>query len=140
MKLAMIVLIALAGCSTLGPEKNYSSEEMMSAAVALSKVSAAAEANLRYGSPSASQSDSAFLEQSVAHDPELLKPLAPYQIKSMRQNGHAVILLCSRDGTTALLEDAGCTAALDRHRWRDNPSSRCAFSVDAAKLCPAASN
>jgi hypothetical protein len=137
-KLALIVVAVLAGCSTLAPEKQYSQEEMMSAAVALSKVSAAAEANLRYGSSSANISDDTFLAQSVAHDPELLKPLASYQVKSMRQDGHAILLLCSQDGTTALLEDAGCSAALDRHRWRDSPRSRCAFSIDAAQLCPPA--
>lgn len=137
MKLAVIAVLLLAGCTTLAPDRHYSEQEMLSAAAALGKVSAAAEANLRYGTSAEMQSDADFLAESIAHDPELLKPLAGYQIKPLRQNGHAVILLCSEDGKTALLEDAGCSAAIDRQRWKDDPPSRCAFSIDPAQTCPA---
>jgi len=140
MRLVMAVLIALAGCATLAIGQTYSEEEMMTAAAALTKVSAAAEANLRYGPASDTLSDAEFLAQSVAHDPGLLAPFSAYQIKAKRQGGHAVILVCPQDGAIALLEDAGCTAAMDRHRWRDNPKSPCIFTVDLARLCPAAPN
>jgi len=109
---------------------------MLSAAAALGKLSAAAEANLRYGTAVETQSDADFLAESVAHDPELLKPLAGYLIKPLRQNGHAVILICSEDGKTALIEDAGCSAVIDRLRWKDNPPSRCSFSIDTTQTCP----
>ena len=42
--------------------------------------------------------------------------VAAYQVKATRQAGHVVILACSHDEANALLEDAGCTAAMDRHR------------------------
>jgi hypothetical protein len=108
---------------------------MMTAAAALTKVSAATEANLRYGSSTEAMSDDDFLTQSVAHDPGLLLPLSAYQIKSMRKAGYSAVLLCTQDGAKALLEDAGCTAALDRHRWRDDPGSSCAFTVELKQLC-----
>ncbi len=132
--LAMLVLI-LAGCSTLPPRDKYSEAEMMNAAAALTKVSAAAEANLRYGSSADALSDPDFLAESVAHDPGLLISLTGYQIKSMRKDGYSAILLCTQDGASALLEDAGCTAALDRHRWRDDPDSSCTYSLDLKQLC-----
>jgi hypothetical protein len=140
MRLAMVIVIALAGCATLAAGQTYSEEEMMTAAAALTKVSAAAEANLRYGTPSDTLSDAEFLAQSVAHDPGLLRPVSAYQIKATRQGGNVAILVCSQDGTVALLEDAGCTAAMDRHRWRDDPRSPCAFTIDLALLCPSAPN
>ena len=138
MRLVMAVVIALAGCATLATGQPYSEDEMMTAAAALTKVTAAAEGNLRYGSLSDLLSDTEFLAQSVAYDPELVKPLAAYQIKATRQGGHVVILVCSQDGATALLEDAGCTAAMDRHRWRDDPMTACVFTINIAQLCPAA--
>jgi hypothetical protein len=136
----MVLVVALAGCASLGTEQTYSEEQMMTAAAALTKVSAAAEANLRYGSPSDTLTDAEFLAQSVAHDPGLLKPISAYQVKATRQGGHVAILVCSEDGAIALLEDAGCTAAMDRHRWRDDPKSPCVFTIDLVQLCPAAPN
>ncbi len=135
MKRMMALVLVLAGCTTLPPGGLYPESEMMTAAAALTKVSAAAEANLRYGSSSETLSDADFLSQSVAHDPDLLRPLSAYQIKSMRKDGCSAILLCSKEGELALLEDAGCTAALDRQRWRDDPGSLCAFSLDLKQLC-----
>ena len=140
MKLMMTVLIVLAGCATLAIGQTYSEEEMMTVAAALTKVSAAAEANLRYGSASDTLSDAEFLAQSVAHDPGLLAPFSAYQIQAKRQGGHAAILVCPKDGAIALLEDAGCTAAMDRHRWRDDPKSPCVFTIDLVQLCPAVRN
>ncbi len=136
MKPVVLIALFLVGCTTLAPDRHYSEQEMRSAAAALSKVAAAAEANLRYGSSPETQSDAAFLADSVAHDPTLMKPLAGYQIKPLRQNGHAIILLCSEDGKTALIEDAGCSAASDRQHWQDTPPRRCAFSIDTALICP----
>jgi hypothetical protein len=138
MRLAIAIVLVLGGCTTLAPGPRE--EEMMGLAAALTKVSAATEANLLYGAASDLQSDDEFLAQSVAHDPGLLKPFSTYQIKAKRQGGHTVMLVCSQDGSVALLEDAGCTAALDRHRWKDSPLSACVFTADITRLCPAAAN
>jgi hypothetical protein len=140
MKALIVMITALAGCVTIASGQTYSEEEVMVLAVAVTKVSAATEANLRYGAPSDSLSNEEFMTQSVAHDPGLLAPLSSYQTKVIRQEGHTVILVCSSDGTTALLEDLGCTAALDRDRWRDTPASPCDFTADLVRLCPSASN
>jgi hypothetical protein len=133
-------VLFLAGCTTLVPGRPYSEEEIMGLAAALTKVSAAAEANLLYGAPSDTLTDSEFLTQSVAHDPALLAPFSSYQIKATRQSGHTAILVCSKDGAVALLEDAGCTAAMDGQRWKEDPPGPCVFTADLAQLCSAAPN
>jgi hypothetical protein len=127
--------MALAGCAPLAIGQTHSEEAMMTMAAALTKVSSATEANLLYGSPTEGQSDDEFLNQSVAHDPQLLVPFSGYRIKAMRSNGHTAILVCTKDGASALLEDAGCTAAMDKHRWRDDPKSGCEFTLDLSTLC-----
>lgn len=131
----MALVLALSGCTVLPPTGNYAESEMMAAAAALTKVSAATEAHLRYGSSPETLSDADFLTESVAHDPDLLRPLSAYQIRSMRQDGYSAILLCSKDGARALIEDAGCTAAVDRQRWRDDAGSPCVFSLELKPLC-----
>lgn len=135
MRLALITLLALSGCTTLTTENFYSEREMMTAAVALTKVSAATEANLRYGPPSDMYSDKEFLIRSVAHDPTLLAPFSEYQIQVIRQENHTATLVCSQDGSTALLEDAGCTATMDIHHWKKSPRKPCAFTANLAELC-----
>jgi len=140
MRLAWIAVVALTGCAPLTTERFYSEQEMMTSAVALTKVSAAVEANLRYGAPSESLTDAEFLTRSVAHDPMLLTPFAEYRIMATRQGNHAATLVCSQDGATALLEDAGCTAAMDLQRWQEKPRGPCTFTVDLARLCPSGPN
>jgi len=135
MRFILALVLLLAGCTTLPPGGKHSEAQMMNAAAALTKVSAAAEANLRYGSSTVALSDADFLAESVAHDSGLMLSLTAYQIKFMRKDGYSAILLCTQDGANALLEDAGCTAAMDRHRWRDDPGSPCTYSVDLKRLC-----
>lgn len=136
MRLTIAIIVLLAGCAGVPTGRGYSEEEMMTAAAALTKMTAAAEGHLRYGSQPDMLSDAEFLTQAVAHDPELLQSFGAYQVKVVRQDGHVVTLVCTRDGAIALLEDAGCTAAMDRHRWRDNSPTDCSFTIDLKQICP----
>jgi hypothetical protein len=136
-RLVIAVVIALTGCSHLAIGQTNSEEAMMTMAAALTKVSASTEANLLYGSPTEALSDEEFLTQSVAHDPGLLTPFSGYRIAAKRTNGHTVILVCTKEGEEALLEDVGCTAAMDRHAWKDNNKSRCEFVLDVSSFCSA---
>jgi len=138
--LAAAILIALAGCAAVTPAGRPGEDEMMTTAAALTKISAAVEANLRYGSTTVSVSDAEFLAQSVAHDPTLLAPFDHYRLTLRREALHADLLVCSDDGSVALLEDAGCTAALDAHRWRETPLSSCTFVLDLTRICPRVSS
>lgn len=136
MRMAVLLAAVLAGCATISPEQKPA-EEMLTAASALTKVAAAAEASVRYGNPPENLSDAEFLQFATAHDPALLLPFAKYRLRSLRKERHAVILMCSADGAMALIEDAGCTAQLDRHHWQSAPAPSCAFTLDPAKICPA---
>lgn len=56
-----------------------------------------------------------ILQSATRHDPRLLAPeFGPYIFKTQYQNPYAVLLLCSKDGKRAIMEDAGCSARLDR--------------------------
>lgn len=108
---------------------------MFIAASALTKVAAAAESAVRYKDPPTDLSEQEFLDFSTQHDPSLLEPFSAYQLRAMRKDRRAVVLVCSTDGAIRLLEDAGCTAQLDRHHWR-SPDSPCEFSIEPAEICP----
>lgn len=136
MRFGIAFLLALAGCTSIALGQTFSEEEMLVAASALTKVTTAVEAAERYGNPPDGLADQAFLDFATAHDPALLQPLSKYHLKVLRKDRHAVLLLCDSDGQIALLEDVGCTAQLDRHRWKVAPPKACAFSVDPSDICP----
>ncbi len=108
---------------------------MLIKASALTKLSAAAESAVRYKDAPEDLADRALLEWATSHDPALLAPFSAYTLKVLRQGRHAIVLVCTEDGAIALLEDAGCTAELDRHRWRDTPDAACGFSIEPRIVC-----
>ncbi len=136
MRAIILLAVFVAGCAGLPTEEQAREDEMLIVASALTKVAAAAEASVRYGNPPENLSDEEFLKYATAHDPALLQPFAKYRLKALRQDRHAVVLVCSADGSVALIEDAGCTAQSDRHHWRSIPLPTCAFTLEPAKVCP----
>ena len=60
-------------------------------------------------------SDATILQKATNHDKSLLAPeFEQYVLKVQYQNRYAVLLLCSKDGQRAIMEDVGCSARLDR--------------------------
>lgn len=137
MRAIVLLAVFVAGCAGLPTEEQAREEEMLIVASALTKLAAAAEASVRYGNPPENLSDEEFLQSATAHDPALLRPFAQYRLKALRQDRHAVILVCSADGSIALIEDAGCTAQSDRHHWQTTPAPSCRFTIELGKACPA---
>lgn len=109
---------------------------MMIRASALTKLSTAVEAAVRYeAEASAGLDGQALLAFAARDDAVLLERFAGLELRVARGDRHASVLLCSPDGSQALLEDAGCTSALDRHAWREAEAAPCEFRLDLAALC-----
>ncbi len=77
----------------------------------------------------ANMSDEAFLNVATRHNPALREPFRDFQIKIFRKNRHAIVLVCTKDGTKALFEDAGCTAEMDAHLWMPKELPPCTFHL-----------
>jgi hypothetical protein len=110
-------------------------EDMLTLGSALTKLSSAVESTVRYKNPPAGISDSELLVLATSHDPRILKPFSDYTLRVLNQNSHAIVLVCTKDGKYALLEDAGCSTKLDRHWWQEQPDKACDFSLDIASIC-----
>jgi hypothetical protein len=109
-------------------------EEMYIKASALTKLSAAVESTVRYKNPPSGLNDRQLLTLATGHDPALLDNFKGYRIRVLRQARHSVVLVCNTSGTRALLEDAGCTGPMDRHRWMGKPEA-CEFTTNIAEVC-----
>jgi len=126
-----IAASSLTGCVSASPFGD--AENMYIKASALTKLSAAVEATVRYESPPEDLSDKELLHLATKHDPSLLSPFEGYTLKVNRANRHAVVLVCSEDGVRGLLEDVGCSSEMDKYLWETkNP---CTFSISASEMC-----
>lgn len=124
--LMISITLMLTGCVTKSPSPQ---EKMYTLASALTKLSAAVEATVRYDNPDQNLSDEELLELSTEHDVSLREPFREYSVKILRDNRHAIVLVCTKDATKALLEDAGCTAEIESHHWLPKELPDCAFTL-----------
>ena len=126
-----LVLSLVAGCAPT-PKRPYS-EEMFIKASALTKLAAAVESTVRYKNPPPGLDEKELLMRATQHDPALLQNFKGYKVRVLRQDKHSVVLVCDVSGQRALLEDAGCSGRMDRHRWMNK--QLCEFSVDIREVC-----
>ena len=116
---------------------DYSEEELAGLGVALTKVSATLHTAVRYKNPPAGLKDGELLAFATSHNPSLLNKFDGYILKARNIEKKSSILVCDKDGTVALVEDAGCTAKLDQYTWTITPNSPCDYTLDLAKVCAA---
>ena len=128
----VICLLVAAGCAHAA---SVDVEQMYGLASALTKLSAAVESAVGFKDPPGGLADAGLVEFATQHDPTLRAPFEGYTLRTLRQPPHAAVLVCTPDGQRALLEDAGCSAALDVHRWKDDPPTPCEFTLDLASVC-----
>lgn len=129
--LLVVALTFAAGCRVSGADE----EEMYRLASALTKLSAAVEATVRYEEPPPGTGEQELLRLATQHDPSLLRPFENYFVRAVSQGRHAVILLCTKDKTRGLIEDAGCSAKLDAHLWQENLPQACEFTTKINEIC-----
>ena len=128
----LLLCASLAGGALADPSAE---EAMMIRASALTKLSTAVEAAVRYDAEASAGLDGqALLAFAARDDAALLERFAGLELRVARGDRHASVLVCSPGGG-ALLEDAGCTSRLDRHAWREADAAPCEFRLDLAALC-----
>ncbi len=131
-KTTVFILVGalLASCATQPDER-----EMNYLASALTKVSAAVDATVRYRRPPENMSEGDLLRAATAHDSQLMKPFDGLTVRVLRGGRDSAVMVCQPRGK-ALLEDTGCTAKLDVHRWNaTGANDRCEFTLDLDKVC-----
>lgn len=124
------VLASMTGCAT-----QSDANEMNRLASALTKLSAAVDAIVRYDDIPPDTNGSAILTKAKALDPELLLAFEGRTVRVVRQGENSLVLVCDLAAKKALLEDAGCTAKMDLHRWDSLTPSSCEATLDLPTVC-----
>lgn len=135
MKSIYKIVAVLAVCTVTACATQPNAQEMNYLASALTKVSAAVDATVRYRRPAEGLPEAELLQLSTAHDPALMKPFDGLTVRVLRDGRDSAVLVCEAGSGKSLLEDAGCTANLDQHRWSSAGINHCDFTLDVKKVC-----
>jgi hypothetical protein len=116
--------------------RSFGKEEMMPLGASLTELSTAIEGHVRYNrNLPAGISGEELLDIVNEDNSQLLEPFEDYLLRVHPQDKHAIVLVCTKDGKTGLLEDAGCTARLDKHLWEATPGLPCEFTQKTNEVC-----
>lgn len=137
MKRFSLVCVLLSSAASTLASSSYSEIRLNDLASSLTKLSSAVDGSVRYLNPPPSMllEDLQFLKLATAGNPSVLVPFPDLKLRVKRLGSETAILVCRPDADVALLEDATCTARMDRHRWKDQPQSACEFTLDLAEVC-----
>lgn len=124
-------LMLTSGCSAI---RTTHEESMLMEASRLTKLSSAVEATVRYEPDVNTLSEVEILQQATAHDPTLLNSFQHRLLRVKVEDRHALVLVCTKDGHQGLIEDAGCSAAADKHLWMSS-SAPCEFTLQVTEVC-----
>lgn len=130
--LALILITAFTSTSCLHAQ-SVDEEEIATLSAALIKVSSAVHTAVRYKSPDPTLQDNALLDFAIAHNPRLLNRFDAYVLKARQTGANSSVLVCTADGTHALIEDAGCTGQSDWHA--SSLTEPCEYTLDLNAAC-----
>lgn len=122
--------VLLSGCATRNQE-----HEMNFLASALQKVASSIDSQVRYQDAPMSVSSEELLKQVAKEDPKLMRHFDHRVLRVLRQGDDTAVLLCEAGPGRALLEDAGCTATTESHRWSEPGLQRCEFTLNLKAVC-----
>ncbi|MDA8447319.1 hypothetical protein [Paracidovorax valerianellae] len=124
------VLLVLLNCALIACSSNQE-PKMNSAASALTKLTAHVDAAVVYGTGTKELSDQQLVDMAFEDNSSLKPELGSNAISLQRGDRGVVVLVCSSDRATSLLEDLSCTPEMDKHHWREEPGRTCTFSLSA---------
>ena len=130
--MVFVLIVVFLGCAHIRADEE---QKMLTLGSALTKLSAAVESTVRYKNPPAEIGNAELLILATQHDPKLLEPFGDYTVKVLREDQHAIVLICTGDSKRALLEVAGCTPRLDKHLWKEYPAKECRFTLTVREVC-----
>lgn len=128
-------LIAASATVLLACSNLQGFQQMFDKASALTKLTAYVDAAVLFGPTGKLDSDQVLFDKAFADNPSLRPQLGSDALRLQRGEKGIVLMVCTKDGSKALLEDLSCTPGMDKHPWRDEPGRACTFSLSPT-ACP----
>jgi len=131
MKLLTGILFSflVAGCANCA---SYNDESMFDYASKLKDIAQAIDGEVKFGDVEGLSLND-IIVRATANEPRALEYFSGYQLQFKIKDGNAVALMC--DGNISLIEDAGCSAKVDKMLWNTPKANSCHFSLDISPIC-----
>lgn len=126
-------LIALLLCA--GPAWAGEAERMYELAARTTLVARAVHFTAKSSSVPAELTGEELVERATRLNPAMLDDFRGYYLTAQRDGATSSVLVCDQHRQVALIEDAGCTQAVEAHHWQGRPRPPCAFTLDLAAAC-----
>ncbi|MDR2018818.1 MAG: hypothetical protein LBQ00_08155 [Syntrophobacterales bacterium] len=126
--LTFAVFLLLASCATVSCN-GITTEKMNRLEIALGRLSNAVE-GLLWTNP---ENTTGLIDTACKDDPSMCEAFGDNKLYSRVVGGHAVLLLCTKDGKRALVEDIACTPTPDLKAWVDGIAP-CKFTLPDQKI------
>jgi hypothetical protein len=131
--LSTILFFSLFASACLAANESLSPSERGRLGTAMVNLSATVDTVLSERKAPPVGDDLEIIRAAVSYDPSLLTPAFDgYKLRLKWQKSYAVLLLCDREGRFAYMEDAGCSARLDRQAPEGAP---CEFALKVLPNC-----
>lgn len=127
---ALAAGLLLAGCGS-APVKQ---DDPALLARDLQKLSAAMESYMLYAHRPPGASEELLLAEGTRDNPRLLEAFSGYRLRLAREQPRALLMVCTKDGKQALMEDVGCTPKLDKRLWEQG-NAPCEFTLEIKDAC-----
>ena len=111
-------------------------EDQQKALGALRNLSKTMEACYKYDNPSPKLQGRDLLNYCTQHNPRLRRFFDNFTVKSRYDQGYAIVLICSKDGSRWLMEDMSCTSKMDKPPSEKEVNRPCVFTLEAKGTCP----
>lgn len=129
---AFCLTCAISACAADGKTPNQ--EEMLTKASALTKVARAVASAVQFKGARESLTEEELLRFATEHDPRMLEPFRGYALRVRRVGTATSVLMCTKDNSTGLIEDSGCTARSDARLWEQSRTP-CTFQLNLDVIC-----
>lgn len=129
--IALCALLLLGGCGSATVKQ----EDPAVLAKSLGRLSTAMESYLLYEQRPAGASQEVLFSEGTRGQPGLLAEFDGYKLVLAREQARSMILVCTKDGKRALMEDVGCTPKIDRRLWEDGVNAPCEFTLEIKEVC-----
>jgi hypothetical protein len=127
---AALLVVGVVGCAHLCPKRDYSDVATRVAAFPYAFAGQDLPADFD------EQKLVATLEASPSYAESIRAVVKDYRLKARRFGASYSLLVCTRDGKRAVLEDLGCTPGrVDYRLWETAPAHGCEFD-EHPDACP----
>lgn len=123
----IVVAIFTSGCATT---PDYDSDTMHNKAAYLSKLTRKVQVMVRHDI----SENEAIHKEADRKFPQLMSQFDEYSLFFKDHNGTAVTLMCNKEKTKSLIEDAACTGSVEGGDFFEQ-NLTCEFHLDIEAIC-----